>query len=171
MGTSPAPTTMTQHADDDKARSRHDSLRLSGFDYAARRVYFVTIVVSKRRNLFLDPNLAESVINCLLDLRRKMGFTLYSYCLMPDHFHALIGAGESNKGLGEICGAFKSLSTRAYWQRYEGRLWQRQFFDHIIRNEKDFFETMEYIRQNPVRKGLVNTAEEWPYSGIVDELQ
>ena len=160
---------MTQHADDKKTRSRHDSLRLSGFDYAARRVYFVTIVVSQRRNLFLDRNLADGVINCLLELRLKIGFNLYVYCLMPDHFHALIGIGESNKSLAEICGAFKSLSTRVYWQGYEGRLWQRQFFDHIIRNEKEFFETSEYIRRNPVRKGLVKTAEEWPCSGSVDE--
>ena len=162
---------MKQHADDNKSRSRHDSLRLSGFDYAARRIYFVTVVVSGRRNLFLDTNLANNTINCLLELRLKIGFNLYSNCLMPDHFHALIGPGKSYKSLSEICGAFKSLSTRAYWQQYEGRLWQRQFFDHIIRNDKDFFETVEYIKQNPVRKGLVKTAEEWPYSGSVDELQ
>ena len=89
---------------------------------------------------------------------------------MPDHFHALIGLGDSGKSLGEICGAFKSISTRAYWRWHQGKLWQRQFFDHIVRNEKDFFETMEYIRQNPVRRGLVRAANEWGYAGAVDEL-
>jgi REP element-mobilizing transposase RayT len=89
---------------------------------------------------------------------------------MPDHFHSLIGAGKSGKSLGEICGAFKSLSTRVYWRWHQGRLWQRQFFDHIIRSEKDFVETMEYVKQNPVRNGLVDSANEWPYTGTVDEL-
>jgi REP element-mobilizing transposase RayT len=90
---------------------------------------------------------------------------------MPDHFHALIGLGESKKSLSEICGSFKSLSTRAYWHWYEGKLWQRQFFDHIIRSEKDFLETIEYIRMNPVRKKLVARVEEWPYTGVMGTLE
>jgi REP element-mobilizing transposase RayT len=89
---------------------------------------------------------------------------------MPDHLHALIGIGECGKSLGDILGAFKSISTRVYWRFRQGRLWQRQFFDHIIRNEKEFFETMEYIKQNPVRKGLVISEGEWPYTGAVDQL-
>ena len=41
----------------------------------------------------------------------------------------------------------------------------------VIRNEKDFFETIEYIKMNPVRKQLVESSEEWPYTGTLDELQ
>jgi hypothetical protein len=82
-----------------------------------------------------------------------------------------VGPGSSNKTLGQICGAFKSLSTRAYWQWEKGRLWQRQYFDHIIRNEKDLFDSLEYIKMNPVRKGLVKTPDEWPFTGNIDELQ
>nr|MDQ3820017.1 transposase [Acidobacteriota bacterium] len=140
------------------------------FDYASRRIYFVTVVAAERRQIFNDKRVAEATLNCLYELRQKMRFNLYVYCLMPDHFRAVIGIGESNKTLGAICGAFKSLSTRAYWQRYEGKLWQRQFFDHIIRNETDFFETRDYIRLNPVRKGLVERCEDWPYTGSVDGL-
>jgi REP element-mobilizing transposase RayT len=154
-----------------KTYTRHDSLRLRTFDYGTRRIYFVTIVVLDRCNLFLDHHLAQATIDCLLNLKQQIKFNIYCYCLMPDHFHALIGIGESNKTLGEICGAFKSLSTRAYWQWYEGKLWQRQFFDHIIRNETDFYETMEYIKQNPVRKGLVKSAGEWLYTGEIDNWQ
>jgi putative transposase len=157
------------HSDEENTHSRRNSLRLSGFDYSAKRVYFVTIVVLDRRPLFRNDALAKATVDCLLTLREKVRFNLYCYCLMPDHFHALIGAGESGKSLGEICGAFKSLSTRVHWRWYQGRLWQRQFFDHIIRNEKDFVETMEYIKQNPIRRGLVSLASEWPYTGTVDE--
>ena len=152
----------------DDAYTRRNTLRLREFDYASRRVYFVTIVVTERRKIFLDSRVAKTTLDCLLALRQELRFNLYSYCLMPDHFHALIGTGESNKSLGKVCGAFKSLSTRAYWRWYEGKLWQRQFFDHIIRNEEDFYETREYIELNPVRKGLVKRPEEWPYTGRVD---
>ena len=154
--------------DEAECYRRHDSLRLRGFDYSSRRIYFVTIVAAERRRIFTGGRMARAVVDCLLQLRRRTRFSLYSYCLMPDHFHALIGLGESGKTLGEVCGAFKSLTTRAYWQWYEGRLWQRQFYDHVVRNEEDFYESREYIRLNPVRKGLVQKADEWPYTGQVD---
>jgi putative transposase len=83
---------------------------------------------------------------------------------MPDHFHGLFGLGDSGKTLGEICGAFKSLSTRVYWRWFKGKLWQRQFFDHIIRNDTDLAETLQYIELNPARDGLL----EWPYVGHMD---
>lgn len=155
----------------DEDYKRRDSLRLGGFDYAERRVYFVTIVAADRRRIFLDRRVAESTIECLRHVWQEMQFYVYAYCLMPEHFHALFGLGESKKTLGEICGAFKSLSTREHWQWYAGKLWQRQFFDHIIRNEEDFFESLKYIRLNPVRRGLVENPDEWPYTGRLDFLQ
>jgi putative transposase len=161
---------MTILVEEDDFHQRRDSLRLGGFDYAARRVYFVTIVAGGRRQVFLDHGLAQAAIDCLLGLRQRMKFSLYSYCLMPDHFHTLVGTGDSGKSLGEICGAFKSLTTRIFWQQHRGRLWQRQFFDHVIRNEEEFFETRDYIWMHPVRKGLVETPDLWRYSGRVDEV-
>jgi putative transposase len=158
------------HDEQDDSLPRRNSLRRPHFNYAARRLYFVTIVVSGRRKLFLDHRLANVVIYRLHELRRRMQFQLYCYCLMPDHLHLLIGMGESGKTLGEICGAFKSLTTRDYWRWHEGRLWQRQFYDHIIRNEQDYFESFDYIRMNPVRKGLAQTPEEWAYTGQVDQI-
>jgi REP element-mobilizing transposase RayT len=89
---------------------------------------------------------------------------------MPDHFHAIIGTGGSEKTLGQICGAFKSVSNRIYWKYGNGKLWQRQFYDHIIRNEEDFFESLEYIRLNPVRKGLVEKIDDWKFTDIMDVL-
>ncbi len=116
----------------------------TAFDYAASTTLldasiFVTIVTLKRRKLFLDRRLADATVDCLLELRNKRSFNLSQYCLMPDHFHALIGSGPSGMSLGRICGAFKSLSTIAFWRWSEGRLWQPRLFDHIIRNEQDFF--------------------------------
>ncbi len=158
------------YQDEKQWKTRRNSLRLRGFDYSSRRVYFVTIVTLKRRKLFLDRRLADATVDCLLELRNKRSFNLYQYCLMPDHFHALIGSGPSGMSLGRICGAFKSLSTIAFWRWSEGCLWQPRFFDHIIRNEQDFFETAEYIRMNPVRRGLVSRWKEWPWTGAVDHI-
>lgn len=150
--------------------SRKDSLRLRGFNYSWPRIYFVTIVAKDRKSRFLDERVAIATIECLKSLREDLLFNVYIYCLMPDHFHALIGPGESGRALGALCGAFKSLSTREYWNWYDGKLWQRQFFDHIIRNHEDFEETLEYIRMNPVRRGLVKDPGDWPYTERLDYL-
>ena len=156
---------------DEETYTRRESLRLSGFDYTSRRVYFVTVVTAGRRSVFHDRLLSDAVIECLRALRDRLGFYVYVYCLMPDHFHALLGLGESGRSLGQVCGAFKSVSTRAYWCWYEGKLWQRQYFDHVVRNSEDFSECVEYIKMNPVRKKLVEEWGEWPYTGRLDYLK
>jgi putative transposase len=154
-----------------KVHSRKDSIRLRGFDYSWPRIYFVTIVAQERQTKFLDKRVAIATVESLRKLRIDYRFNLYIYCLMPDHFHGLIGPGESGRTLGGICGAFKSLSTHEYWNWYDGKLWQRQFFDHIIRNQEDFEETLEYIRMNQVRRGLVKDPRDWPYTERLDYLR
>jgi putative transposase len=153
-----------------KTFTRKASIRLRDFDYRSNKVYFVTIVVKDRRKAFLNQEFAEESIRCLLNLREDFRFWVFSYCFMPDHFHGLISPGNSEKSLGEICGAFKSLTTRISWKWYQGRLWQRQYYDHIIRNEDDFFDCLEYIKLNPVKAGLVNRPEDWKWTGRCDYL-
>src|SRR5207248_9003877 len=68
-------------------RTRKDTLRLRGFDYSLRRVYFVTIVTLNRRKTFLNTAIARATLDCLHQLRDKRSFNVYQYCLMPDHFH------------------------------------------------------------------------------------
>src|SRR5688500_3553449 len=96
-------------SDEEKYTRRH-SLRLQGFDYSAQKAYFVTINAKDRKPVFKNFEFAREVIEILLDLRNKLNFNLYAYCLMPDHFHTLIGCGDSKKSLGEICGSFKSIT-------------------------------------------------------------
>ena len=95
----------------DDWKIRKNSLRLQNFDYASGS-HFVTIVTADRQKFFNDKRLANLTVETLLNLREKYNFNLYSYCLMPDHFHAIIGNGDSGMTLGRICGDFKSLSTR-----------------------------------------------------------
>lgn len=147
--------------------TRKNSLRLKDFDYSNERVYFVTVVTEGRRKLFYEKEFAKQIIDCLLELRDSMKFNLYGYCLMPDHFHGLIGIGESNVALGRICGAFKSLTTRVYWDYGDGKLWQRGYHDHIIRNEEDFFDCLKYTKENPSKANL----EDWEFVGRVDYLR
>ena len=95
--------------------TRRNSLRLPGFDYSAQRAYFITIIARDREPVFTNKAFAREDIKILLELRQSMSFNLYAYCLMPNHFHAVIGCGNSGKSLSEICGSFKSITTRAFW--------------------------------------------------------
>ena len=147
---------------------RKNSLRLANFDYSARRCYFVTIVCEERKNIFSDSRIANDSAKILLELKATLLLKLYCYVFMLDHFHILLGLGESELSLGNICGRFKSLTTRASWKYRNGKLWQRQFFDHIVRNERDFCECVGYIRSNPIKKNLTDDWAKWPYYGEHD---
>ena len=152
----------------DKETPRKNSLRLKNFNYSARPCYFITIVCDERKKLFYDSRVANDSVGILLDLRAKLKLKLYAHVFMLDHFHCLLGLGESGLSLGEVCGRFKSLTTRESWKYRNGKLWQRQFYDHIVRNERDFCECVGYIRTNPIRKRLVDDWAKWPYYGEPD---
>ena len=76
---------------------------------------------------------------------------------MPDHLHALI-AFPSVGTMSAITRLWKGFLARQYKIR-----WQRDFFDHRIRNEESWQQKAHYIRQNPVRARLVQEAANWPY--------
>ena len=146
--------------------------RVAGHDYAdAVSIYFVTICASSGTAPFTDDRLAQEVIASLHWLRQHRGILLYSFCLMPDHLHLLLRLGSADKTLGELIGTFKSFTTRQSCKLgYRGQLWQARFYDHILRKSEDGGSVAEYMRQNPVRKGLVRDAEEYPYSGMPDPM-
>jgi putative transposase len=85
---------------------------------------------------------------------------------MPDHLHILVGiAGEDS--LSKIVGDFKRATAR-----FAGAHWQRNFFDHRIRQDESSREKEDYIRANPIRAGLIKEGESWPYVlaiGDIDE--
>jgi|SRR5665647_1210743 len=133
-----------------KTYSRSRSLRLPGFDYASSHVYFITLGTHERRPVFANARYAEAIADCLRSCRTRDGFVVYAYCLMPDHAHLLITPVHGGKALSSFIGAFKSLSTRTFWnQRGEGRLWQGHYFDHVVRDEESLSAIAGYIWCTP----------------------
>jgi len=83
---------------------------------------------------------------------------------MPDHLHWLIRDAAT---MSLVVGQLKSSTTRALWKLgHPGRLWQRSFWDHVVRREESLEAIARYIVNNPVRKGLVRDAREYPWSMI-----
>ena len=88
------------------------------------------------------------------------------FLLMPDHLHALVSfSWEKNHGINRVLADWKRYTARAF-----GIQWQRDFFDHRIRNDADHQDKWSYVRENPVRKGLVETYDQWPHVWFPDRI-
>jgi putative transposase len=148
-------------------------LRLNHFAYRSHaHVYFIAICTVNREPYFSDGEMAE-VIEEELKLRmERREIKLSCYCIMPDHLHLLLSlTDEYPKKLQDWISAFKRYTTKIIGESYNVRpLWQKNFYDHVVRGEKSLVETARYIIHNPVRKGIVTQWEEYPFSKMVNPL-
>ena len=156
------------------------SIRLKNYDYSKSGLYFVTVCTQNRECLFGDVidekmilnefgKIIDNVFKLLLNRHEQIKLDVYQ--IMPNHINMVIqivGAGfmparderattRVAPTLGDIIGAFKSLTTHEYilnvknngWKPFDIRLWQRNYYEHIIRSKTDLDKIREYIRTNP----------------------
>jgi putative transposase len=115
---------------------------------------------------------------CLDAVRSRRGFLLTAWVFLPDHWHAILFA-QCPLTISEAVKSAKLTSTNALGRlRGEaGELWQPRFFDHAARTMHDYWEKVESMHLNPVRRGLVVKGEDWirssaaEYSGVSPEEQ
>lgn len=142
------------------AKYRRESLRLKDYDYSREGTYFVTICSTGRRPSFgLYPVLAAIVSNQLEDLPRRFpDFIVGDSVVMPNHIHFVIGKNptQTPTTLGNVVGAYKSLCAVEWLKRIKqnnlpikASLWQKHYYEHIIRDEDEFERIREYIANNP----------------------
>jgi REP element-mobilizing transposase RayT len=149
---------------------------LNGYDYAQGGAYFVTIVAQDRRCMFGNIECGEMYLspfgNIIKEVWQSIPFhfpqsTNDHFMIMPNHIHGiieLVGArhavphderfGKPVSGsIPTIIRSFKSESTRKinlYRKSPGGKVWQRNFYEHVIRNEKEFQAFYDYIYTNPL---------------------
>lgn len=158
-----------------KTYGKNRSLRLKGFDYSdPDYVYFITIDTQNRKSYFKNPKIAEMTLKILFDVFKKRFMArLYVYCLMPDHLQCLMSPSDKTRAtVSKIFQAFKSLSTNEIREKFgiKEKIWQRGFYDCIVRNPDDLIRIAEYILSDPVRSKLVDDPEDYQYRGIIDQL-
>jgi REP element-mobilizing transposase RayT len=111
--------------------------------------------------------------HCLYDNDRRIH--LHAAVIMPDHVHLLFTALRDAEGWTfappEILKAIKGTSARSINKLLgrAGPVWQDESFDHVLRGNESLLETVEYIRQNPVRKGLVAKPEHYRWLWVEPE--
>lgn len=162
----------------DPQRHHRRSIRLKGYDYRQAGAYFVTIVVQGRECLLGQVVDGEMQLNaagrmvcstwCQLP-EYYARVQLDAFVVMPNHIHGIIVLTQnelvcpapraSELSLPDVVHRFKSLTTLRYirgvneegWQPFIGRLWQRNYYEHIVRNNRDLEAIREYIALNPQR--------------------
>jgi len=129
-------------------------------------IYLVTICTHERQPVLVSDPLARQLVSDLGDMAQRTGWRVGRYVIMPDHVHFFCWRGGESESLSEFVGRWKRWTTRRAWELgHEGRLWQRELHDHLLRDDESYAEKWEYVRQNPVRAGLCDDPDAWPYQG------
>jgi len=121
-------------------------------------IFFVTVCCATRgtNQLCLDP-VAASIWESIEYRQQRCDWFVHLWLLMPDHLHALISFPTERDPAKVIANWKEIIAKKA------GIHWQRDFFDHRLRSDESHQEKTDYIRQNPVRKGLVGKTEDWKF--------
>ena len=142
--------------------------------YINQPVYFVTFATRDRKRI---PSLHRAQLaleeygHCATS---KFNVALGRYVLMPDHIHLFVRGGR-NFILSSWIGGLKRAMSVALLKEAQARrlplqgrsFWQPGFFDHILRSDESYAEKWNYVRDNPVRAGLVATPDQWPHQGEI----
>ena len=147
------------------ANFRRKNIRLPATHYVGRRWFFLTMVIEGRIERFSDAGLVAENLRVLTEDARSKRFAIPAYCFMPDHLHLLTNGIEDDADLLRFASGFKQESAFTFKQRAGARLWQKKYYDHILRADERWESVACYIWSNPVRKGLCKRAEDWPSSG------
>ena len=127
--------------------------------------YFVTTATFNRKSLFQVNRNADLLVKVIREYADQGKFDVESFVIMPDHIHLLITPSSDNSL--EICMQLIKGGSSFRLKKelgFVGKVWQRGFTDHRIRDEGDFHSHVNYIHQNPVRRGLCERAEDYPFS-------
>jgi len=129
------------------------------------RTFFVTALTRGRRPIFLAEPMALLLLDTLRNHRIHHHYLLHEFVLMPEHFHLLLTPVPDvslEKALQLIRGGFSFRMKHEMGLALE--VWQPRPTNHRIRDADDYARHVEYIRQNPVKRHLVENPQEYPYS-------
>ena len=132
------------------------------------RVFFVTTITAQRRPIFRRETTANLLIETLAHYRDEGKFLLHEFVIMPDHIHALLTPAleiSLERAMQFLKGGF-SFRLKAH-----GPVWQASFSNHRVRDIEDYENHRAYIRLNPVRAHLGETAEAYRYSSAAGVLR
>ena len=141
------------------------NIRLPAENYIGRRRFFITLCCARKRKFFAQGSFARRIIEILRATAIQHKMAVYTYCLMPDHLHALVIGLDPSSNLQIFVMDFKRNATVEFQSSNSSSLWQKKFYDCILRSNDSNDRVAAYIWMNPVRKGLCARPQDYRYSG------
>jgi putative transposase len=131
-------------------------------------VYFITFCVQPRRSVLANPSAWDISLKVLARLDQ---WTTLAAIAMPDHLHLLASPLDREASVSAFSKWFKrwfdeeycGLSVVGGWPTVQTWTWQEGCFDRLLRSDESLSDKWEYLRQNPVRAGVVADPDDWPY--------
>ena len=146
--------------------------------------YAFTVVTHQRQSIFSDPQTVQLLDDVIDKVRGRHPFEIEAHVVLPDHLHTLWTLPDGDAKYATRWRLIKEAFTRAYGQRHalpertetarargEQPVWQRRFWEHLIRDERDFAAHLDYIHLNPVHHGLVTAPRDWPHSTFAEWVE
>jgi len=159
---------------------KRKSIRLKDYDYSHNGAYFITVCTKDRLNLFGGITVEADLVSARMELTKAGqmveemfletvnsfdGIITDKYIVMPNHFHCIIIIKQADtrsaptKTAADVVQAFKSKTTVEYIRAVKAgvlppfakQIWQRNYYEHIVRDEKDYQTKWQYIDENPLR--------------------
>ena len=142
--------------------------------------YLFTVVAYQRRRILSDALARRLLREAMVHVRRSLPFDMLACVLLPDHLHCIWAMPDGDDDFPRRWRQIKERFMRAYLagggiglpvtsnQRSQGRrgVWQPRYWEHRIRDERDYLRHRDYIHLNPVKHGYANAPEQWPWSSF-----
>jgi len=137
--------------------------------------YFFTVNLLERDQSLLTEHI-DALRHAFRTVKQRRAFHIDAIVILPEHLHCILTLPNDDDNFStlwrEIKKTFsKQLPATEYrskirLKRHERGIWQRRFWEHVIRDEKDYIHHVEYIHYNPVKHGYVNRVKDWQYSSF-----
>lgn len=150
----------------------HKHLRRLERVWTQHPIYFVTTCTYQRKAILAREEVAKILIREWSSARKRHGWAIGRYVIMPDHVHFFCRAELDAKPLSVFIQKWKQWTSKrmARELKVAGRVWQEEFFDHVLRSSESYSRKWDYVKENPVRAGLVKNSVDWPFQGEIESL-
>lgn len=136
--------------------------------------YFFTVNLLDRYHNDLLVRYIDTLREVIQNVRKRHPFKIHAWVVLPDHMHCIIELPQNDsdyavrlrlikQGFSKEIPCIEPISA-ARRSRGERGIWQRRYWEHLIRDEEDFRAHMDYVHINPFKHGLVSCVVDWPYS-------
>ena len=129
--------------------------------------YFFTVVTAQHQPIFNNEKAVHLLGDSIRHVMKSHPFTQDAFVIMPDHIHCIWSMPEGDADYPKRWRLIKSrFSKKCHLLGIENKCWQSRYWEHCLRDDKDYQQHLEYIHYNPVRHGLATSPLEWQHSSF-----